>query len=492
MTKDLNKLSATEALKLLKAKHVSPPELLASHITAVEKTSGLNAYITKTFEYAESQAAASESRYLNGEAGALDGLPIAVKDIFCTENIRTTVGSKILENFVPTYESTITSKLFTDGCVMLGKTNMDEFAMGSSTAYSAFGKCINPWKKNNSNEDLAPGGSSGGSAATVSSFGALAALGTDTGGSIRQPAAFCGLFGLKPSYGRCSRYGIVSLASSLDQAGVFTRTLEDAALFTEHMMGYDAKDPTSAKLEAPNLQEGMLKNIKGLRVGIPREYSSGMLSAEMKSLLEEGIKGLEQEGAIIKEVSLPHSKYGVASYYIILPAEASSNFARYDGVRYGLRVEAGKTIDDMYRETRAQGFGPEVQRRIMIGTYVLSSGAYDEYFSRAQKVRRLMITDFQDAFNEVDVLLTPTTTGSAFALNDKAQMDPIAMYLNDVFTIPVNLAGLPAMSVPCKLDASGLPIGLQLIGNRFDELTVFRAAHALNQSFNFNSCPAGY
>jgi len=492
MTK-LNKLSACAALQLLHKKEISPLELLNAHINAIESTSNLNQYITTTFEYATAQAKLSQSRYLNGEAFILDGLPIGVKDVFCTNGVKTTSGSKILENFVPTYESTVTANLFGHGAIMLGKNNMDEFAMGSSNVYSAFGRCVNPWKKNNSDEELVPGGSSGGPAAAVSSFTAIAALGSDTGGSVRQPAAFCGIFGFKPSYGACSRYGIISLASSMDQAGIFARTLEDTALFTEVMMGYDPKDSTSAKIPVPDLKNAIKRDLKGLRIGVPKEYMDDSLSKELRDLVKESIRGLEAQGAYVTEVSLPHSKYGVAAYYIILPAEASSNLARYDGVRYGLRVfKEGDTLEEMYKNTRTDGLGVEVQRRVMIGTYVLSAGMYDGYFARAQKVRKLIAVDFCNVFENVDALLTPVTTGSAFAFDDKVRMDPIAMYYNDVFTIPVNLAGLPAMSVPCKLDSTGLPIGVQIISNKFCDATVFACAGGLDRYFKFNYAPKGY
>jgi aspartyl-tRNA(Asn)/glutamyl-tRNA(Gln) amidotransferase subunit A len=489
----LNKLTIIEATKGLKEKKFSCMELLEAHIDAIENTGELNAFITKTFELATDQANESDKRFLNGEARKLEGIPIAVKDIFCTKNVRTTCASKILENFIPTYESTVTKKLFDDGVVMLGKTNMDEFAMGSTTSYSNFGPVINPWKIKGSDEVLVPGGSSGGSAASVAARTSMAALGTDTGGSIRQPAGFCGIVGFKPSYGRCSRYGIIAFSSSLDHAGPLARSVEDAALLSEVMMGYDDKDSTSANLPVPDLFAAMAKGVKGLKVGIPKEYDMEELDPEIRKIWKDAEQELKNQGAEIIPVSLPNTKYGVASYFVIAPAEASSNLARFDGIRYGLRkYKPGMTLDEMYELTRQTGFGSEVERRIMIGTYVLSSEAYDVYFAHAQRVRRLITNDFKSAFNEVDILLTPVTSSAAYSRNNKDRMDHVAMYFNDIFTIPANMAGIPAISIPCRLTKEGLPINLQLIGKRFDEEMVFRVAKNLESYFNFKEAPVGF
>ena len=489
----LNNLSIIEAIKGLREKKFSTVELVEAHIDAIERHQVLNAFITKTFDIARKQAAESDKRILNGEGRKLEGIPIAIKDIFCTENVRTTCASKILENFIPTYESTVTKKLFEQGAIMLGKTNMDEFAMGSTNIYSHFGPVINPWKKNKSNEDLVPGGSSGGSAAVVSAKMTMGAFGTDTGGSIRQPAGFCGVVGFKPSYGRCSRYGIVAFSSSLDQPGTFGRTVSDTAILSEIIMGHDAKDSTCVNLPAPDLFLALDKGVKGLKIGIPKEYDMDELDPEIKKLWKDAQTSLVKEGAEIIPVSLPNTKYGVAAYYVIAPAEASSNLARFDGVRYGLReYKDGMTLDEMYETTRQAGFGHEVERRIMIGTYVLSAEAYDVYFAHAQKVRRLIANDFKFVFEKVDALLTPVTTSPAYSKNDKAKMDPVAMYFNDVFTIPASMAGLPAISIPGRLNTDGLPINLQVIGKRFDEEMVFRIAKNLEKDFNFNTSPVGF
>ena len=489
----LNTLTITEAIKGLKEKKFSSLELVEAHVDAIEKHQALNAFITKTFDVAREQAIESDKKILNGEGSRLEGIPIAIKDIYCTKNLKTTCASKILENFIPTYESTVTKKLFESGAVMLGKTNMDEFAMGSTNVYSNFGPVINPWKKEGSNEDLVPGGSSGGSAVAVAAGMSMGAFGTDTGGSIRQPAGLCGIVGFKPSYGRCSRYGIIAFASSLDQAGPFARNVDDAALLSEVIMGYDKKDSTCVNKSVPDLFTAMEKGVKGLKVGIPKEYDMKGLDPEIKKLWKDAETMLVKAGAEIVNVSLPNTKHGVASYYVIAPAEASSNLARFDGVRYGFReYKPGMSLDDMYEATRGIGFGTEVERRIMIGTYVLSAEAYEVYFAHAQKVRRLIVNDFKLAFDDVDVLLTPVTTSSAFSMNDKAKMDPVAMYFNDVFTIPASMAGLPAISIPGRLTNEGLPINLQLIGKRFDEETVFRVARSLERSFNFNESPTGF
>ncbi len=490
---ELNKLTIKAALQALKEKKISSRDLVESHVKSIEKHRNLNAFITETIDIARKNAEASDIKYLNGQPGLLEGIPISVKDNFCMQDIKTTNASKILHNFVPTYNSTVTTKIFDAGAVMLGKTNMDEFAMGAASHYSAFGPVINPWKEKNSDEDLVPGGSSGGSAVAVSAYMSMGALGTDTGGSVRQPASFCGVVGFKPSYGRCSRYGIISFASSLDQAGVFTRTVDDAALLASVAMGHDIKDTTCSKQELPDLDYAVDRSIKGMRIGIPKEYHSSGLNSEIEKLWDEAKEMLKKEGAEIVDISLPHTKYGVASYYVIAPAEASSNLARYDGVRYGLRsYQEGMSLDEMYEATRTEGFGHEVERRIMIGTYVLSAGFYDAYFSKAQKVRKLMVTDFKSAFDQVDALLTPVSTTTAFALTDKKKMDPIELYLNDLFTIPASMAGLPAISVPAKLNAAGLPIGLQIIANRFREDNLFTVAKNLERCLNFKESPKGY
>jgi aspartyl-tRNA(Asn)/glutamyl-tRNA(Gln) amidotransferase subunit A len=489
----LNKLTIIEAIKGLKEKKFSSLELVDSHIKAIENHESLNAFITKTFDEARNCAVESDKKLLNGEEGRLEGIPIAVKDIFCTKNVRTTCASKILDGFTPTYESTVTKKLFHEGSVMLGKANMDEFAMGSTSSYSHFGPVINPWKKNGSSDNLVPGGSSGGSVVAVAARMSMGSIGTDTGGSIRQPAGLCGIVGFKPSYGRCSRYGIIALASSLDHAGPLGRTVSDTAILSEVMMGYDEKDSTSANLPVPDLFSAMDKGVKGLKIGIPKEYDMEGLDPEIKNLWQDAEIMLEKEGAEIVQVSLPNTKYGVAAYLVILPAEAASNLARFDGVRYGFREYSnGMTLDDMYEATRGIGFGQEVERRVMIGRYLLSAEAYDVYFSQAQKVRRLMVNDFKSVFDNVDVLLTPVTASPAFSMNDKARMDPIAMYFNDVFTIPADMAGLPAISIPGRLTKEGLPINLQLTGKRFDEETVFRVARNLERYFNFNEAPVGF
>jgi aspartyl-tRNA(Asn)/glutamyl-tRNA(Gln) amidotransferase subunit A len=489
----LNKLTINEALNGLRSRHFSCRELVENHISAIEARTYLNAFITESFELALEQARLSEQKFKFDTAGRLECIPLAIKDIYCTAGIRTTCASRILENFIPTYESTVTAKLWNAGAVMLGKTNMDEFAMGSTNIYSHFGAVINPWKEKDSDEALIPGGSSGGSAVAVAARMSMGSLGTDTGGSIRQPAGLCGIVGFKPSYGRCSRYGIVAFASSLDQAGVFARDIDDAALLSEVIMGFDEKDSTSMNLPLPNLVSATRKNIRGLRIGIPKEYDMPRLDPEIKKLWADTAQALRDDGAEIIDVSLANTKYGVASYYVIAPAEASSNLARFDGVRYGLReYKDGMTLDEMYEATRAAGFGAEVERRIMVGTYVLSAESYDVYFAQAQKVRRLIANDFRAAFEKVDALLTPVTTSPASSINDKARLDPVAMYFNDVFTIPVNMAGLPALSVPCRLTAKGLPISLQVIGNRFDEEMVFRVGKAVERYANFQAAPLGF
>lgn len=460
---------------------VSSVELTDAHIAAVEAGRSLNAFITETPEIARERAAESDARRAAGQvASPMDGVPIAMKDLFCTEGVRTTAASHILENFVPTYESTVSGNLRDAGSVMLGKTNLDEFAMGSANITSYFGSVKNPLTPEGANADLVPGGSSGGSVAAVAGGLAIAATGTDTGGSIRQPASFCGLVGMKPTYGRCSRWGVVAFASSLDQPGPLTKTVEDAAIMLQSMAGHDPKDSTSLPMELPDFRAACTKDVKGMKVGIPKEYTLDGMPEEIQKLWDQGVQWMQDMGAETVEVSLPHTQYALPTYYIVAPAEASSNLARYDGVRYGLRVP-GDSLDEMYELTRGEGFGEEVQRRVLIGTYVLSAGYYDAYYVKAQQVRTLIAKDFQDAFKQVDVLLTPTAPSAAFAEGEKMD-DPIAMYLNDVFTVPASLAGLPAISIPGGYDDGGLPLGLQLITGVCQEETLFRAASALEMA----------
>jgi len=481
-------LTVAGAAKALAAKSVSSVELVTAYNDAVAALNPrLNAYITTTPELALAQAKAADARIAAGNATPLTGIPLAMKDLFCTEGVRTTAASKILEPFVPPYESTVSGKLKAAGAVMLGKANLDEFAMGSSNITSGYGPVENPWKRAGSDARLVPGGSSGGSAAAVAARIALGATGTDTGGSIRQPAAFTGLAGIKPTYGRCSRYGIIAFASSLDQAGPMARNVEDCALLLNAMAGFDERDSTSAERAVPDFAAAVCRGVKGLRIGIPAEYRMDGTNPEIVALWEKGIDWLKAEGAEIVDISLPHTKYGLAVYYIVAPAEASSNLARYDGVRFGARVD-GVDLIDMYERTRAAGFGPEVKRRIMIGTYVLSHGYYDAYYLKAQKVRNLILRDFTDAFAKVDAILTPTAPSAAFALGEKMD-DPVTMYLNDVFTVPASLAGVPAMSVPAGLSAEGLPLGLQVIGRHFDEETVFAVSAAIEKAAGFTALP---
>lgn len=475
----------SSASKALKNKEISSFELTNAYLDAIESTSNLGAYLNVQKDYALQMAKKSDEKISQEMAGPLEGIPIAVKDMFCTKDIKTTASSKILENFYPTYESTVTQNLWDDGAVMLGKLSCDEFAMGSSNETAAKGNVINPWSKTN---PISPGGSSGGSAAAVAARSALAATGTDTGGSIRQPAAFCGITGFKPTYGRCSRWGIVAFSSSLDQAGPLTRTVSDAAIMLNSMAGYDNKDSTSANIEMPDLTSFLDKSIKGKKIGIPKEYTQDGISEDIVKFYDISIEFLKDSGAEIIPVSLPHTKYALPVYYIIAPAEASSNLARYDGVRYGIRNEA-ENLDEMYELTRGNGFGEEVQRRIMIGTYVLSSGYYDAYYLKAQKVRRLIKEDFDKTFENVDFLLTPSTPSTAFELGQK--QDPIKMYLNDIFTVPASLAGLPGISIPVGLDQAGLPVGIQLIANSFDEPNLISVAHTLEKSANFNVIAQG-
>ncbi|MBX9805833.1 MAG: Asp-tRNA(Asn)/Glu-tRNA(Gln) amidotransferase subunit GatA [Alphaproteobacteria bacterium] len=483
MTTSLTKLSLTQARDGLINKSFSAVELTKAHLAAMEEKRNLNAYITETPDLALKQAAASDDRIASGKAGALEGLPIAIKDLYCTKGVRTTAASKILDNFIPPYESTVTQNLWSAGAVMLGKVNMDEFAMGSGNLHSAYGPTINPWRRSDApTKDLVPGGSSGGSVAAVAGHMALAATASDTGGSIRQPAAFCGLVGIKPTYGLCSRRGMVAFASSLDQAGPVARTVRDAALMTQVMASHDPWDSTSLNVEIPDYLANITSDIKNLRVGLPKEYREN-LSQEMSDLLQQGIDWLKAAGATIVEVSLPTTPYALPTYYVIAPAEASSNLAKYDGLRYGLRVP-GSTLDEMYENTRREGFGAEVRRRILIGTYVLSAGYYDAYYLKAQKVRTLISQDFDRVFKDVDVLLTPTTPTAAFAIDEKPA-DPVTMYLNDIFTVTVNLAALPGISVPAGLSKNGLPLGLQLIGPRLSEQRLFNTALALEEAAGF-------
>jgi aspartyl-tRNA(Asn)/glutamyl-tRNA(Gln) amidotransferase subunit A len=482
-------MTLAEARDALKARKLSSAELTASLVSAVEQGRGLNAFVTETPERALDMAKASDARLAKGEGGALEGLPLAIKDLFCTKAVKTTAGSRILGNFVPPYESTVTQNLWNAGAVLLGKTNMDEFAMGSSNETSAAGPVFNPWRARNSNANLVPGGSSGGSAAAVAGDLCLAATGTDTGGSIRQPAAVTGTVGLKPTYGRCSRYGIVAFASSLDQAGPMTKTVRDAAILLGSMASVDSKDSTSVDVPVPDYEKLLEGGIKGLRVGIPKEYRIDGVPADIDALWDKGAEWLKAQGAEIVEVSLPHTKYALPTYYIVAPAEASSNLARYDGVRFGHRATGIHDITELYEKSRAEGFGAEVQRRILIGTYVLSAGYYDAYYARAQKLRTLIKRDFDQAFERCDVLLTPATPGPAFGVGEKTA-DPVSMYLNDVFTVTVNLAGLPGLAVPAGLSDSGLPLGLQLIGKPFDEGTVLKAGLAIEEAANFRHKPA--
>ena len=470
-------LGASEAIK---SKEISSVELTNAYIEAIEKTSSLGAYLEIVKDKALEMAKVSDENISKGVSRPLEGLPIGVKDMFCTKDIKTTASSKILDNFYPTYESTVTQNLWNDGAVMLGKLSCDEFAMGSSNETAAKGNVINPWLKH---KKMSPGGSSGGSAAAVAARSALAATGTDTGGSIRQPAAFCGITGLKPTYGRCSRWGIVAFSSSLDQAGPLTRTVSDAALMLNSMASYDKKDSTSANLDMPDLMSYLGNSIKGKKIGIPKEYTQDCISDDIVNFYQKSINWLKEAGAEIIPVSLPHTKYALPVYYIIAPAEASSNLARYDGVRFGQRKEAS-SLDDMYETTRGEGFGDEVKRRIMIGTYVLSSGYYDAYYLKAQKVRRLIKEDFENVFKKVDYILTPSTPTTSFELGKK--QDPLTMYLNDIFTVPASLAGLPGISLPIGLDKLGLPIGIQLIANAFDEPGLISTAHVLEKSADFN------
>ena len=485
---ELTSLTIAEARDRLVKKEFTSVELIEAHIVAGEQAKGLNAFITPVPDIARERAKESDWRLQNNEAGPLEGIPLGIKDLFCTEGVLTTAASNILDGFTPQYESTVSQKLRDAGSVMLGKLNLDEFAMGSSNTTSYYGNARNPWKGWNG-ADLVPGGSSGGSAAAVAAHIAMGATGTDTGGSIRQPASFCGVVGVKPTYGRCSRWGIVAFSSSLDQAGPMTRTVRDAAIMLKAMSGHDPKDSTSAPLDVPDFEAVLGQGVKGLKIGIPQEYRPDGLDPDVAGLWDKGVQWLKDAGATPVEISLPHTKSALPTYYIVAPAEASSNLARYDGVRYGLRVP-GDSLDDMYAKTRAAGFGAEVKRRIMIGTYVLSAGYYDAYYLKAQKVRTLVYRDFTDAFEKVNAILTPTTPTPAFAIGEKAD-DPVAMYLNDVFTVPASLAGIPGASVPAGLNGDGLPLGLQVLTKRWDEETMFRVCQVLEDSALFPGLKPG-
>ncbi|MFG1432548.1 Asp-tRNA(Asn)/Glu-tRNA(Gln) amidotransferase subunit GatA [Xanthobacter sp. V2C-8] len=479
---NLTQLTLTEAREGLAEGEFTSVELTEAYLKAMEEARHLNAYVLETPEIALKMAQESDARIATGDTGPLEGIPLGVKDMFCTQGVRTTACSKILENFVPQYESTVSGHLWRDGAVLLGKLNNDEFAMGSSNETSSFGPVVSPWRRDGDQAPLVPGGSSGGSASAVAAFLCAGATGTDTGGSIRQPAAFTGTVGIKPTYGRCSRWGIVAFASSLDQAGPFARSVNDAALLLRSMAGYDPKDSTCVDRPVPDYQQAVGASVKGKKIGIPREYRMDGMSDEIDALWQQGAKWLEDAGAQVVDISLPHTKYALPAYYIVAPAEASSNLARYDGVRYGVRVP-GKDIVEMYENTRAAGFGPEVRRRIMIGTYVLSAGYYDAYYLRAQKVRTLIKRDFDNAFAAgVDAVLTPATPSPAFGIGEKVKADPVEMYLNDVFTVTVNMAGLPGISVPAGLSADGLPLGLQLIGRPFEETTLFSLAEVIEEA----------
>ncbi len=482
---DLTKLTIKKALKGLENKEFSAVDLTKAYIKNIEQNSHINAYITTCFDLALSQARVSDENIKNGKMRDLEGIPLGIKDLFCTKNIRTTNGSQMLEEFVPTYESTVTQNLLDAGAVFLGKLNMDEFAMGSANVNSYFGPVINPYKKNNSDEDLVPGGSSGGSSAAVAANLCAAATASDTGGSIRQPASFTNTVGVKPTYGRCSRYGMIAFASSLDQAGMISKDVDDAALLQKVISGYDEKDSTSVNIPVPDFDSLLNSNIKGKKIGIPKEYKMENMPPEIEKLWQDGADKLLRKGAEIVDISLPHTKYASSVYYILAPAECSSNLARFDGVRYGYRTEQkGLSIEQMYEKTRSEAFGEEVKKRIFIGTYVLSAGYYDAYYKKSLKVRNLIAQDFINAFKEVDAILTPSTPNAPFAISESKTItknDPVKMYLNDIFTIPANLAGLPAMSVPAGLDHDGLPLGLQIMTNHFDEQSMFNIAKAMQE-----------
>ncbi len=506
MSSQLNTLTLSAMRDGLRAKQFSAVELTQAHVAAMERHKALNAFITPTPEQALDMAKASDARLARGEAGLIEGIPVGVKDLFCTTGVLTTAASHILDGFKPQYESTVSARCWAAGGVMMGKTNLDEFAMGSANITSFYGPVVSPWRRQMTDDGgqkagstalsaihhpssaLVPGGSSGGSAVAVAAGMCPVALGTDTGGSIRQPAAFCGIVGIKPTYGRVSRYGTIAFASSLDQAGPMTRSVRDAAIMLNVLCGHDPKDSTSAPLHAPDFEAAVARGVKGLRIGIPKEYRPDGLNTEIAALWDKGAQWLREAGAEIVDITLPHTQYALATYYVVAPAECSSNLARYDGVRFGLREKPEAALAEMYEASRAAGFGAEVKRRILIGTYVLSAGYYDAYYKKAQSVRALIARDFAQAFDTVDAILTPTAPSAAFALGEK-QDDPITMYLNDVFTVPASLAGLPAISVPAGLNSEGLPLGLQLIGKAFDEETVLAAANVLEAASGFSAKP---
>ena len=489
---ELNKLTIAAARDALRKGDTSSVELTSACLAEIDGAKALNAFVHHTPELAIEQATAADARIQAGDAPDMCGIPLGIKDLFCTKGVPSQAASAILNGFKPEYESTVSQNLFDAGAVMLGKLNMDEFAMGSSNETSVYGNAVNPWRRADSDADLTPGGSSGGSASAVSADLCLAATGTDTGGSIRQPAAFTGITGIKPTYGRCSRWGIVAFASSLDQAGPMTKDVRDAAIMLEAMCSHDPKDSTSVDIPVPNFEAALTGDIRGKKIGIPKEYRMDGMPAEIEKLWADGTAMLKDAGAEIVDVSLPHTKYALPAYYVIAPAEASSNLARYDGVRYGHRAKLaqGDGITEMYEKTRAEGFGHEVQRRVMVGTYVLSAGYYDAYYNRARKVRALIKKDFDDVFNlGVEAILTPATPSAAFGLGEMADADPVQMYLNDVFTVTVNLAGLPGISVPAGCDGSGLPLGLQLIGRPWEEADLLNTAYALDRAVGFVSKP---
>lgn len=489
---DLTKLTLAQARDGLRAKDFTAPELTEAHLSAIDAADALGAFVHKTPDLARKQAGFAQTRLDLGMSPDLCGIPLGIKDLFCTEGVPSQAASRILDGFRPAYESTVTTQLFEQGAVMLGKLNMDEFAMGSSNETSAYGPAVNPWRRADDTAAITPGGSSGGSASAVAADLCLAATGTDTGGSIRQPAAFTGIVGIKPTYGRVSRWGIIAFASSLDQAGPMTKDVRDAAILLRAMSGHDPKDSTSADLPVPDFEAMLTGDIRGKVIGIPREYRMEGMPEEIEALWTDGRRMLEDAGAVLRDISLPHTKYALPAYYVIAPAEASSNLARYDGVRFGHRAKLaqGDGITDLYEKTRAEGFGPEVQRRIMVGTYVLSAGFYDAYYNRARKVRALIKRDFDQAFADgIDAILTPATPSSAFGIGEMANADPVQMYLNDVFTVTVNLAGLPGVSVPAGLDAKGLPLGLQLIGRPWEEGDLLNVAYSLERAAGFAAKP---
>ncbi len=490
---DLTKLTIAEARERLRKGEVTSVELTEACLREIEGAGALNAFVHHTPDVAMEQAQAADARLVEGDASAMCGIPLGIKDLFCTRGVPSQAGSRILQGFLPEYESTVSQQLFDAGAVMLGKLNMDEFAMGSSNETSTYGNAVSPWRRGNDEAELTPGGSSGGSAAAVAADLCLAATGTDTGGSIRQPAAFVGITGLKPTYGRCSRWGIVAFASSLDQAGPMTKTVRDAAIMLGAMAGHDPKDSTSADLPVPDFEAALTGDVRGKKIGIPKEYRMDGMPEEIEALWSRGQEMLRDAGAEIVDISLPHTQYALPAYYVIAPAEASSNLARYDGVRYGHRAKLsqGDGITEMYEKTRAEGFGAEVKRRVMVGTYVLSAGFYDAYYNRARRVRTLIKRDFEQVFDAgIDAILTPATPSAAFGLGEMSDADPVQMYLNDVFTVTVNLAGLPGISVPAGLDKQGLPLGLQLIGRPWEEADLLNSAYALERAAGFVAKPA--